>query len=230
MFLSQSNLKILYDALDEYTKQASQNAVIPPELETYKFSKKFETKMQRLINRRKKSYYMLIDTVGKRVAGYVLIALVCLFTTIFSVKALREPFINFVVETYEKFTSIFVQKDDTNIAKANVEFEIILPTYIPEGYERSSFVVDDDLCMCVFKNVHSKEILYTQHLNGFSLTTIDAENVVYKHMRINSFEGIYYINNDLGCMVFGNDKYTFNISGYISKEEIIKIVESIEIK
>ena len=59
-----------------------------------------------LIKLQKKSYYQDINTVGNRVASIVVVFILCLFITVFSVKALREPFINFVVETYEKDVDI----------------------------------------------------------------------------------------------------------------------------
>ncbi len=228
MFSSQSNLEILYQVLDEYTIQASESITVPPELENYQFSKRFEKHMQRLINRQKKSYYMLIDTVAKRVACYVVVVLTCLFVTVFSVKALREPFISFVVRTYEKFTSIFVDKDTVEPRAASTDFEIMLPTYIPEGYEMEEIVRDADVCMCLFVNDNGKEIFFTQHFNDSALTTIDTEKVIYEQIIINSVDGLFYTNKDISCIVFGNEKYSFNISGDLSKKELIKIAESIK--
>ena len=78
MFLNQNNLEILRQVLDEYTKQTNGNITVPPELENYEFSQKFERFMQRLIRRQRKPYYNCIDTVAKRVACYVIIFITCM--------------------------------------------------------------------------------------------------------------------------------------------------------
>lgn len=230
MFLSENDLQILREVLDEYTKQASATAVVPPELENYVFSKRFERRMRALIWRQKKSYYRFIDTVGKRVAGYAITLLLCALITVFSVKALREPFINFVVQTYEKFTSIFVQKSDITPTDANIEFEIMLPQYIPEGYEVKKTNIDGNALMYTYTNTNGNKLTFMQNINNYWKTVIDTENICYKAVRINKYEGVCYTNKDLNCLVFGNEIYTFHISGCISKGELIKIAESIVIK
>ncbi len=72
-----------------------------------KFSPIFESQMQRLIQKQK-GIYRLVNTVGKRVACIVLVILVSLTTTVFSVEALRVPVVkaieNFFVEVKEKLT------------------------------------------------------------------------------------------------------------------------------
>lgn len=228
MFSSQSNLEILYQVLDEYTIQASQSITIPPELENYQFSKRFEKRMQRLINRQKKSYYMLIDTVAKRVAGYVLVVLACLLVTVFSVKALREPFISFVVQTYEKFTSIFVDKDTIDIRAANTEFKIMLPTYIPEGYEVEEEITNANFNFVTYKNTEGNYIHYKQNIYDSWYITANTENTNYKKILINKCEGMLYYNNGVNSLIIYNNGYTFCIEGEISKEEIINVAKSIK--
>lgn len=222
MFSKKSNLDALYEALDAYTRETAESLVVPPEFE-HIFSSEFETSMQQLISKNNKPCYKYINTVGKRVAGIAVIMLTCLIVALFSVKSLREPFIDFVVKTYEKFTSLFVDKEDDT-----TEFKVMLPQYIPEGYEiikqnNYEYVYSFEY---IFKD---KALIYTQEYNCFWKTIIDTENINCETVFINSLEGVYYKNKDMNCLVFGDGRYSFSISGYLSKEELIKIAESIEI-
>ncbi len=74
-----------------------------PNIEEHKFSPEFEKKMKRLINRRNKPYYRIINTVGKRVACIAIIILITSSVTVMSVKALRNAFVDFVVKIYKNF-------------------------------------------------------------------------------------------------------------------------------
>ncbi|MBR7132518.1 MAG: hypothetical protein IKD04_03215 [Clostridia bacterium] len=81
---------------DEILKRAFIDAQIdrldcPP----HRFSAEFEQKMQRLI-RSQKGVLKLVNTVYKRVACVALAVIICLATTVFSVEALREPFMEAV--------------------------------------------------------------------------------------------------------------------------------------
>ena len=72
----------------------------------FTFSEKFNKKMEKLIKSQRKSYYIFINTVGKRVA-ILFVAIITLFAASMSVKAIREPVINFIIEVYESFTKYF---------------------------------------------------------------------------------------------------------------------------
>lgn len=223
MFSKKYNLDALREALDTYTKEEAEKLVVPPEFE-HTFSPEFEASMKQLIGKQNKPYYKYINTVGKRVAGIAVIMLTCLIVALFSVKSLREPFIDFVVKTYEKFTSLFVDKEDDT-----TEFKVMLPQYIPEGYEiiNQNDYGNSYVCEYICNN---KTLIYTQESNSFSKITVDTEKIIYNRAYINSLEGVYYENKKINCIVFSDGTYSFSISGCLSKEELIKIAESIEIK
>ncbi len=225
MFSKKSNLDALYEALDAYTRETAESLVVPPEFE-HTFSSEFETSMQQLISKNNKPCYKYINTVGKRVAGIAVIMLTCLVVALFSVKSLREPFIDFVVKTYEKFTSLFVDKEDYT-----TEFKVMLPQYIPEGYELEEVPqTDEKAYMCRYVNNNGEIINYIQSINGYYQITVDTEKTTHEKIFVNSIDAVYYTNKNKNCLVLGNGTYTFSISGYISKEELIKIAESIDIK
>lgn len=70
------------------------------------FSAAFEQKMEKLIKREKKPYFYLINTAAKRVACIIAALIIAVAGTVLSVDALREGVKNFIVEVYEKFSSV----------------------------------------------------------------------------------------------------------------------------
>lgn len=99
---SSSNLK-LKRSLELYLEDLILQYPDADAVSAHTFSPRFERKMSALISRRKKPYYYLVNTVGKQVAVVILVILLTLSGTVFSVKALREPVVNFFIEIYETF-------------------------------------------------------------------------------------------------------------------------------
>ena len=84
------------------------DALSEEELKNITFSFQFKEKMARLVKSQKKPYYYMINTAAKRVAC-IIIAFVAVLTTLtFSVKALREPVVEFFLKTYRRFSIIFL--------------------------------------------------------------------------------------------------------------------------
>ena len=228
MFSSEKNVDILKKAFDVYTKEYVETLPEENTIDCENFSDKFEKKMEKLIKQQKSFYFSYINSFGKRVACIVLILCISLFATVFSVEALREPFVKFIVETYNKFTSIFIEEENINLDD-DFRFEIITPEFIPDDFKSNSPSTTETGYMCMYIDSKGNYFVYTQDLYDGWQTTIDTENITYEKLYINSLEAIYYENKGLNCIVFSNDYYTFNISGYISKETIIQIAESIKI-
>lgn len=226
MFSSEKNLEILKSAIDIYIKEYVDN--LPEEDSEFDgFSGEFEKKMQNLIKQQKRFYYAYINSVGKRVACIILIICISMFATVFSVKALREPFINFIVETYNKFTSIFIEENVNN--SDDINFEVITPQFIPEDFKSNAPSQTGTGYMCMYTNSEGDYFIYTQDLYHGWQSIVDTENVTYEKLYMNSLEAIYYENKGINSIVFNNEKYIYRISGSISKETIIQIAESIKL-
>lgn len=120
MFLSKELDKKLILAFELYNKELCESLPSEEELKSITFSDAFEKKMKKLISMQKKSYYYMINTVGKRVAIILLTLFISLTATTFSVKALRESVIEFIIETFEKFTKITVETEESVQCKLNL--------------------------------------------------------------------------------------------------------------
>ncbi len=228
MFLSKEFDEKLIAAFELYNKRLCESLPSNEELEHITFSDTFEKKMKKLIMAQKKSYYYLINTVGKRVAIIVLAIIISFTATTFGVKGIREAVIEFITETFERFTRITVQNEEPDIPQ-----EILIknaPQYIPEGYTLESEMDLGGIYQINYNNKENNPIVFGQEIYYKNIFRINTENVDYEKILINSFEGVFYNKKGINTVIFADETYLYKIYGQVSKEEIIKIAESIKIK
>ena len=121
--------KALYNSLiPEYS-----NMLPDADEDEHVFSADFEKKMQKLIKRRNKPYYKIINTVGKRVACIIVIVLIASSVTVLSVDALRNAVADFFVSIYEKFSTV-QSADEDKSAPATID-DIYAITYNLDEYK-----------------------------------------------------------------------------------------------
>lgn len=221
---------VIYEAFDLYYKEYCKTLPTKEELSHVEIPNQLDAKMQKLIARERKFYYYWLNTVGKRVAAIILVIVLSLTTITFSVKALREPFVRFIIETFEKFSSIIVvnDKNEDDIV-VDYSFEKINPTYIPNGFMEEA-TSDDAMGYQVIYSSGNETIMYMQALNSEGILQANTENITYKDIEINGYAAISYSNKQTNTIVVSGDKYIFTVEGTIEIEELIKISESIEIK
>lgn len=204
-----------YQSIEECNEQMNPN-------------EKTEEKINKLIQLEQKPYFVFINTVGKRVACFVIVIFLALTTTVFSVKALREPFLGFIVESYEKFSTIAFRYSETQSAKSAALTQIYEPTYVPEGFTKTDEKKLSLSYFCEYKNNNGELFTFEQSKNNGSLLNIDTENTETEKMYINKYEAIFFENKGFNTIIFSDDKYGFVITGNISKTELIQVAESIE--
>lgn len=227
MFLSKDIDEKLIKAFEIYNKKLSETLPTDEELKDITFSDGFEKKMQKMIMVQKKSYFYLINTVGKRVAIIVLAIIISLTATTFGVKAIRETVIEFITETFEKFTKITVQNEEPNIS---VEFVKTIPEYIPDGYNLGSEMYIEGIYQIVYNNQDNDSIDYIQKVSFGTISNINTEGVEYENISINSLEGIKYTKKKINTVVFVDGTYMYSFYGRVSFDELIKMAESIKIE
>ncbi len=225
MFLSKDIDEKLIKAFEIYNKKLCESLPTDEELENITFSEAFEKKMQKLIRAQKKSYYYLINTVAKRVAIIILAIVISFTATTFGVKAIRESVIEFITETFEKFTKITVQNDEPNTQALLVKTS---PQYIPEGYVLEKETKSDALYRIIYSNLDNITIDYIQQIDFGIVNNVNTEEVEYAKIKINSLEGIKYIKNGINTVVFADKIYMYTIYGQVPFDELIKMAESIK--
>lgn len=193
-------------------------------------NKATEEKIYKLIRLEKKPYYVLINTVGKRIACIIILIFTMMMTTVFSVKALRDPFINFIVSTYEKASAIIFKSDEPKPNQSVILSEFYEPEYLPQGYTKT---YEERLYLsyfCEFTDQDGNIINTDQFITDNAILSINTENVETERIFINDnkTEAIYFENKGEKKIVFSLDGYGFTVSGKVEKAELIKIAESMK--
>ena len=214
--------KALYDALipefSDMLPHADENE--------YVFSHKFESNMQKLIKRRNKPYYKIINTVGKRIACIAVIILVASSVTIFSVEAFRNAVADFFVNIYEKFSTI-QSSDETGVSPLTIEnlYDI---TWDLDGYE---VVYEERTDYNFFKTYVNKDIVinYAQYTKAkFNIDT-NTENAEISSINIGQYDAIYfYDNHNYHHLIWDKGDYVIEIMSNIDKNTLIDIANSVK--
>lgn len=228
MYKSKQNLDILYRAFDEYCKYYMTTLPGKEELEKITFSPEFEAKMEKLVNKQKKPYYYMINTVAKRVACIIVAFIAVLTTLTFSVKALREPVVKFFVHTFRRFSTITFDDEyiDDSFNQGITTF--YAPTYLPEGYVNDTEVKGFATYYIKYKNSTNECIIYRQDLITPSALYTDTEDATTSY--INDGETLLIVKDDTKKIIWHDEKYMYILTtpGHFSEEELLKIADSIE--
>lgn len=191
----------------------------------YTFSKKFNRRMEKLIKAQKKVYWNLVSTTSKRVA-IIFVAIFTMFTAAFSVKAIREPIIEFIKQVYESFAHYSFDGDTVEFIEK--EFTI---HQIPYGYEQIDKTTTDNSVVTIYKNELDYTIYFLQSTTdshtGFF---VDNESGDLYTETVNGINVDFKEWYDTKTAMWVNDGYVFtiNCTGNISFEEIKQMIISIE--
>jgi len=224
------------DVFDNMLKQAleiclEQRIASLPDQEELKnihiFSSQFENKMNKLIRLQRKPYYSMINTVGKKVALIIITIFIALTTTVLSVDALRNGIFNFFIDVYEKFSVIFTDKSFSNDNDQIKSIQTIyLPQYIPDGF---MLTLEENHVIGLkyrYENPDKNFIVFEQLLISMK-TIMDTEDRQIEEINTDKFKGIFYLEKELNNLFWDNGEYCFKLSSSISKNELIRIAESV---
>lgn len=190
----------------------------------YTFSEHFIRKMEKLIRSQKKVYYNFINTTSKRIA-IICLVLITLFTTTCSVKAIREPIVNFIIETYQSFTRYSFDGDTVNtIGK---EFSI---TNLPEGFKQTDCTSNDIRITKTFENSDGDVLIFSQTITENTEYNRDAEHGTSEKLIISGHEVYVLTTDEVTQAVWIEDAYMLMLTYYgtIDTEELVAIIEGIE--
>ena len=193
----------------------------------HEFSPRFEKRMQKLIRRRKKPYFKMINTVGKRVAVFAVTFLIISMTTVMSVKALREPFLDFIMSIFTDHSTVSTvsQTDKDYPAAINDKYTI---TYDLSGFEEVYSNENSIRIRLDYKN-NNIMIMFSQIVISEYQAYINTEGVEVEHIDINGYDAIgFEDNNGYYNLIWNNGEYIINLGSNIGKDVLIEIAKSVQ--
>lgn len=222
--------KALHDALiPEYT-EVMRNA----DDTDHEFSPEFEKRMKKLIKRRSKLYYRLINTLGKQIACIAVIIFVVSSVTIIGLEAFRNNASDFVVHIISEKdpeNSIIRSADKTGTAPQTIE-ELYDVTYDLSEYE----VIHDNGNEWIYWKIYAHEseddyimVELKQYVKKSYYTFIDTDTEITT-VNINGHKALYYYWDNIGfhVLIWDNGEYIIYLRGNLDKNALIEIAESVK--
>jgi len=193
------------------------------------FSPAFERRMNRLTRQVSKPYYHLVNTNAKKAVLALAATIILFITMVFSVSALREPVVRFIVEIYEKFSAVFLVRDDDQAPPTTLEV-IYEPTWLPDGYELSEEASIATDIFRISQFIHDEDVLEFRQSILSAGMNLDTEGIATQSMIVNGVSAIFYINKGVSNLVWENSQYIFSLSGTVKNGDLLRIAESIREK
>jgi len=188
----------------------------------YTPSPRFERRMKRLFLHQQKPYYPYTNRAWKRVVLAMVLVLL-LFAASMSVSAIREPIIRFVVEVYERFSSLFFQN-----AEDSDEWVTYRPTSLPKEFLFKSEELLAGITIQHYQNSVGAEIRLKQYQWSKVELQINTEGVARDDVEVNGNQGVFYHNAGVSNLIWSEGEYTFWLEANLTKSDLLGIAISVK--
>lgn len=189
-------------------------------------SNEFNKKMKSILAKNRfKSCMCRLNANSKKIACVFLAVLVGLTVTTFSVRAWRIKLLNFLFDSSKPGTEFTFT--DGGAARASVpEFSF---DYIPDGFELGETKHSRNAFMTYYLTENEVEwICFRAHTTGGKFD-IDTEDAKIEYLEIDGHEAVYITNKNHNAFVWSDDTYAYILGGSISKDELLKMIDGMEI-
>ena len=201
-----------------------QTCAIP--ISEHDFSPAFDKKMRKLIRRADHPIrHRILQT-----AACFLVAVLLSGCTALAVSAeARDAFIGWVREMYETW---FVYRY-TGEAQPTVDDMVYLPTWVPEGYEKTVSPEPGIFVRTQYEN-SEKDLLTISYVKGTETTSLNVqwESAIVRQTLVGQLAADLYLNPSDGpsILVWTDSKkdVAFWITAPLTEEELVRIAESIQ--
>ncbi|MCH5193306.1 MAG: DUF4367 domain-containing protein [Oscillospiraceae bacterium] len=223
-----SEFSILSSALGEVFEPQIDEFLKTVDLELhYKFSDKYNRKINKLIKRREKPYFKLICTTWRRVVCAAAAVIIILASSL-SVEAVRETIHDFLMNIFKGYTTVSVSETIKEYPTViEEEYEI---SNLPEGFELSEYFDDENSVFAAYFN-GEKYIFFQQTVYYDFNANFDNSHSEFEYYT--DISGQEYLIHDTGrdyCVTFNNGKYIILITSNLDKKEIMNLCKDTKIK
>ena len=200
----------------------------PSELALKRFSKQLdmELRKQRQTERKRIAFIALRTIAISLVAIFVVF-----FTAMTTVSAFRTRVLNIWMDIRPEYTAFQLRGGDSTEGGSMIVnwINAYVPTYIPEGYEVSSFSYSEGFKRIVFENTPAQTfILYTE-LDEASNLVVDTENADrFEEISINGHIGTLVLKNNMVTIVWEQRGRMFMIQAQADVGTVIKMAEGVK--
>ena len=164
--------------------------------------------------------------------GRVAVVILCFAISGFGVMMFDPDIRAAVSENITKFVDEYINIDFSESTKTqSIDITKTKIGYIPKGFELKEEKTDDDKLSCVYTDSSENYLFIDVVPSGEIFISYELEEHTVTLIRINGYDG--YITYDeltsQGSVCWGNSNFTVVISGFTSREELIRTAESITV-
>lgn len=210
---------LIRKAFEEYHRQL--NASIDwAEVEKVVVSEGTDQRILRMIRRKTRVYPAFINTAAKRVACILAAVLLATTVTTFSVEALREGFLHFVVEVFDGKGSVEMPGEPSDQAPKRL-------SRIPNGFTLVSKTENEQTMICLYEGADHQNFQFSYHPKGTNIT-VYTENTDYRTVTVGKkHEGILFENYGERFLIFNDSHHMYAIIGTLSEEETLALADAL---
>lgn len=216
----------LYEAFDRYVQQQDQQLPTEQELESVTLSEGLNKRMEKLLRRESRGYYVLFGTAARRVASVAAALLVTASVATVSVEALRRSVGGFLMKVFDTHSILWAEPDpDAPAVDILPKRE---PTYIPDGYVMIRHEDYDGLYKWRYWSVDTDHtIIYSQTVSDATFS-IDTEGVTCTEVAVGDTTALTYTKKGITTLIWRDEhgSHLFTTEGEL--EELIPMAESLE--
>ena len=192
-------------------------ASLPTEFDLPEPTEEYKKNIAKLMDKMRGDRY---HRLTRSTARAILIAaiILALATVVFASTVGRE----YIVQKFGNYSTYDIVDASDALSVENIKIG-----YLPEGFELEYKDTSNTYIDYNYKQGNSWVNVYKSKIS-FKLT-LETEHKNSEKTMINEFEGIYYENPNLKYLglIWNNGQYTYTVEGNLSKEELVRIAESI---
>ena len=192
-------------------------ATIPDEIPEAEYTEKHEKWLKNLFNKMRDNRYHRFTTKTVKVM-LIAATLTALLLTAFVIPSSRE----FIIDNFDIFSRY--QLTESNDNSVNGEITV---GYIPEGFELVNVQISSRAIVNDYSDSNGNIFTITK---GTSALELDAntEDVDTETIVINNNTYYYCLSkNGIGNVIWNKNDYVYQISGALSRDELVKIAETV---
>ena len=193
--------------------------------EPHIFSDDFEKDMKTLISKRKKIYFSIINTIGKRIACIIVIFVVGAFATVMNVEAARNAIAQFFISVFEEFSNITYSGDE----KAPETIEQVYGIAYDLSDYNIDFEIKSEYSYSIGYSKNADNIVFTQDIKSNYDVNWDTEGTTVENIMLGEVEAVCFFNKGYYNLIWNTDEYVFSVSTNISKDALIEMAGSVQI-
>ena len=234
--------KLLKAAFSQMVEQEYEKR--PKEFPKHQFSPQFEHSMEELLRtgkisdktekKDKREFSMLAllrPNRSRRSVLAMVVLMVCMFgATVSGTNPIIVWLHNSWMEQHGDYVELENRENDAEVSDG--EFQKYELTQIPEGYQLTEELFDENIGMYYLYYINEDESTFTfrqsKKDNG-NIGNITANRKDMEQVRVGEFEGYYFKDSDNDNLILSNAEYILVFTGNFSKEEFLEMADKLQI-